>query len=78
MVDGSPVILTSIFTEAQSGRERLDTRFSYVNFILKEFIEERSVIILDENIVHALSFCGGVAETKAVLLDTAYFPGAAI
>ncbi len=77
-VNGCPKISTWIFTEAQTGRGRLDTHFSYLNLILKAFVEDGNDIMLEENILQAMAFRGGIAGTTAVLLDVGNLPGTSI
>ena len=64
-----PTISKWIYTEAQTGRGRLDTHFSYVNLIMKSFVEDGNDIVLEEHILRALSFRGGIAGTTGVLVD---------
>ena len=56
-------------TEAQTGKSRLDTHFSYVNTQLKSYVEDDNNILTEEDIVKAISFRGGIAGTTAVLVD---------
>ena len=62
-------IVKWIYTEAQTGRGRLDTHFSYINIMLKSYIEDGFNIDLEEDIVKALSHRGGIAGTTVVLVD---------
>lgn len=74
IIYGSPVILTWIFIEAQTRRGWLDTHFSYFKLILKAFVVDRNDILLEDDIVHDLSFRAGIARTTTVLLDSAQLP----
>ena len=47
---GFPIITNWIFTETQTGRGRLDTHFSYLNLILKVFVEDGNNVMLEEHI----------------------------
>lgn len=64
-----PIISRWIFTEAQTGRGKLDTHFSYLNTVFKSFIEDGNDILTEEHILDALAFNGGVAGTTGILLD---------
>ena len=69
-----PTISKWIFTEAQTGRGRLDTHFSYVNVWFKSFVEDGNDVILEEDIVSALMYRGGLAGTTAVLYNVGEIP----
>lgn len=56
----------------------MDTHFSYINLIIKVFVEDGNDIISKEIIAQILSFHEGIAETTANLLDSANFPPTAI
>lgn len=73
-----PVIEKWIYTEAQTGRGRLDTHFSYLNLIIKSYVEDGNDVVLEEDIVKAMSFRGGVAGMSAILLNLENLPKAAI
>jgi len=60
---GAPIISKWVFTEAQTGRGRLETHFSYIKSELKAFVEDGSDIVLEDDILEALSFRGGIAGT---------------
>ena len=45
-----------MYTEAQTGRGRLDTHFSYLNLILKSFVEDENDILLEEDILEDIYF----------------------
>ena len=64
-----------IFTEAQTGRGRLDTHFSYINIMLRSYVEDGHNIDLEEDIVKALSYRGGLAGTTVVLVDASDLTG---
>ena len=64
-----------IYTEAQTGRGRLDTHFSYINIMLKSYVEDGHNIDLEEDIVKALSYRGGIAGTTVVLVDASDLTG---
>ena len=62
-----------VFTEAQTGRGRLDTYFSYINLVLKSFVEDDNDMTLEEHIIQALGFRGGIAGTTGFLLNCSNF-----
>eukprot|EP00559_Dactyliosolen_fragilissimus_P007958 CAMPEP_0184871406 /NCGR_PEP_ID=MMETSP0580-20130426/40701_1 /TAXON_ID=1118495 /ORGANISM="Dactyliosolen fragilissimus" /LENGTH=1005 /DNA_ID=CAMNT_0027374063 /DNA_START=1121 /DNA_END=4139 /DNA_ORIENTATION=- len=74
----SPLVTRWIFTEAQTGRGRLDTHFSYLNLILKSYVEDGNDVMLEEHILEAMSFRGGIAGTSGVLLNCEKLIGLAI
>ena len=63
------------FTEAQTGRGRLDTHFSYINIILRSYVEDGHNIDLEEDIVRALSYRGGLSGTTVVLVEASDLTG---
>ena len=67
-----------IFTEAQTGRGRLDTHYSYVNIVLKSYVEDGHDIDMEEDIFKALSFRDGLAGTTVVLVDGSQHKGPSI
>ena len=71
---GAPIISKWIYTEAQTGRGRLDTHFLYMNLVLKAFVEDGNDVILEDHIVEALSFRGGIAGTRALLYNCSNLP----
>merc|ERR1712043_6403 len=75
---GVPIVARWIFTEAQTGQGRLDTHFSYLNLILKSFVEDGNAAMPDEHILAALSFRGGVAGTTGMLLNCENLSGLTI
>ena len=74
----NPIIVIWLFTEAQTGRGRLDAHFSFINFILISYVEDGNNIDLEEHIINALKFCGGTVGTTGILLDCSMFPKAAL
>lgn len=73
-----PIISKWIFTEAQAGRGRLDTHFSYVNTVFKSLVEDGNDILTEDHIIDALAFDGGIAGTTGILLDCANLQGETI
>ena len=71
---GAPIISKWIFTEAQTGRGRLDTHFSYINLVLKAFVEDGNDVVLEDHILEALSFRGGIAGTAVLLYNCSNLP----
>jgi hypothetical protein len=58
-----------IFTDAQTGCGRLDTHFSYVNIVLKSYVEDGNDIDMEEDICKALLYHDGLSGTTVVLVD---------
>lgn len=75
---GWPRISRWLFTEAQTGKGRLDTHFSFVNTVIKSWVEEDNKLDLEEDIYKALSYNQGLAGTTVVLLSGHLFPKACI
>lgn len=73
-----PIISKWLFTEAQAGRGRLDTHFSYLNTVFKSFVEDGNDILTEEHVIDALAFDGGIAGTTGILLDCANLQGETI
>lgn len=69
-----PRISKWLFTEAQTGRGRLDTHFSYINVFLKGYVENDKIVTREEHIFQALSYNEGIAGTTVTLLDCKGFP----
>eukprot|EP00957_Ditylum_brightwellii_P100627 7670379-Ditylum_brightwellii.AAC.1 len=59
--NGNPTISKWIYPEAQTGRGRLDTHFSYLTLVLKSYVEDGNDAVLEDHILNAIAFCGGVA-----------------
>jgi len=70
-----PMIVKWIFTEAQTGRGRLDTHFSYVNMLLQSYIEGGNDILTEDDIFNALTYNYGIYGSTAVLLDASNLIG---
>lgn len=64
-----PVISRWIFTEAQTGKSKLDAQFSFLSIKFKSFVEDKNDIIVEYNIVQGISSLGGVKGTTAYLID---------
>ena len=60
-----------IFTEAQTGKTRLDTHYSFLNEKFKAYVEDDNGILIEDDIVKAISFNGGIDGTTTVLVDSA-------
>ena len=71
----SVTINKCIFTEAQTGCGILDTHFSYVNIVLKSYVEDGNDIDMEEDIFKALSYHHGIAGTTVVLVDGSRLKG---
>ena len=64
-----------IYTEACTGKNRLDTHFSYVNLRLKAYVLDGGDVITESDICEAISHLGGIAGTTAVLFDGSELTG---
>ena len=58
-----------IYTEAQTGKGRLDTHFSYVNTVFDSFVADGNDILTERDIYQALNFQGGILGTTTLLID---------
>ena len=58
-----------IFTEAQTGKTRLGTHYSFLNKKIQAYVEDENVILVEYYIVKDISFSGGIPGTTAVLVD---------
>lgn len=67
-----------IYTEAQTGRGRLDTHFSYVNVILRSYVEDRFDTAIEDDIAKAIAHRNGIAGTAAVLINASALEGPAL
>ena len=62
------VISRWIFTEAHTGKKRLDNHYSFLNKKLQAYVEDDNNILIDDDIVKAISFNLGIGGTTAVLI----------
>ena len=67
-VDGIKVT-NWIYTEACTGKGRLDTHFSYLNLKLKAYVIHGNDIRTEEDIYTEMTFENGLAGTTAILFD---------
>ena len=58
-----------IFTEAHTGKTRLDTHYSFINKTFQAYVEYDNEILIEDDIVKATSFNGGIFGTTTVLVD---------
>ena len=58
-----------IVTEAQTGKHDLDTQYSYINKNFQAYLEDDNDILIEYDIVMAISFNGIISGTTAVLVD---------
>jgi hypothetical protein len=58
-----------IYNEAQTGKGRLDTHFSFVNIIFRSYIESENNILTEQDIYDALCHNGGLMGSIALLVD---------
>ena len=66
---GRVKVRTWIYTEACTGKNRLDTHYNFVSLIIKSYVYDGNDVATEEDIFTALSFGGGIAGSTAVLLD---------
>lgn len=69
-----PIIRRWLFTEAQTGKSRLDTHFSYLNVTMSAFVEDGNDIMTEDGLFEALTYRGGVAGTAVVLVNAGKLP----
>ena len=60
-----------IFTEAQTGKTRLDTHYSFLNEKFKAYVEDDNGILIEDDIVKSIRSSGGISSTTDVLFDAA-------
>lgn len=58
-----------IYTEAQTGKGKLDTHFSFVNVLFDSYVEDGNDILTERDIFRALTFQGGIMGSSAILMD---------
>ena len=58
-----------IFTEAQTGKIRLDTHYSFINIKNQSYVKYDNKILIEDDIVKAISFHGVISGTTTVLVD---------
>jgi hypothetical protein len=64
-----PVVERWMFNEAQTGKSRLDTHFSYLNIHFKSYIASKNDLTCEDHIFDALQYRDGIAGTTAVLCE---------
>ena len=64
-----------IYTEACTGKGRIDTHFAFIALILKSFVLKGNDICTEEDIYNAMSSGAGLAGTSAVLFDGSKLTG---
>lgn len=69
-----PLISKWIFTEAQTGRGRLDTHFSFVNLLTHSYVADGNDIATESDIFKAMQFNGGIAGCNVLLLNLSNLP----
>ena len=75
---GLPIITKWIFTEYHTGRGKLDTHFSFMNLVLKSFVEDGNDVVIEDHIVDAISFRGGMSGTAGIFLNCTNLPTSTI
>lgn len=63
------VVTRWLFTEAQTGKTRLDAHFSFIKNRFQAYIEDGNDILIEGDIFKALCFNGGLAGTTVVWLN---------
>ena len=56
-----------IFTEAHTGKTILGTHYLFKNKNVQAYVEDENDIVIEYDIVKAISFNGGITGTTAVL-----------
>lgn len=62
-----------MYTEAETGKTKLDFHFSYLNLQFKAFVEDGNTMALEPNVYDALVFNGGILNTTSVLVNMRSF-----
>ena len=65
------VLIRWIFTEAQIGKTWFDTHYSCLNKKFQAYVEDDNDILIEDDIVKAVSFNKSIYGTTAVLVDAA-------
>ena len=60
-----------IFIEAHTGKTRLDSHYSFPNKKIQAYVEDDNDILIEDDIMKALSFNGGIYGTADVIVDEA-------
>src|SRR4051794_21419167 len=68
-------IIKWIYTEAQTGKGRLDTHFSYINTLFKSYVADDNNISTETEIMNAMQFSGGIAGTSVIHLNLSKLKG---
>lgn len=64
-----------IFTEAQTGRGRLDTHFAFLNVKIKGYVEDGNDVLVPDHIIDALTSADGISGTTVLLVDASELAG---
>ena len=64
-----------LYTEACTGKGRIDTHFSYLNLKLKAYVIDGNDIRTEDDIFTAMTFEGGLSGTSAILFDGSTLKG---
>ena len=67
--NGFLVITNLIFSEAHIGHSRLDKHFSYLNIIINSFLEDDNYSVLENHMINAIKFRGGITGATRGFLD---------
>ena len=58
-----------IYTDIQTGKNKLDTHVSFLNSKFKSYVEDGNGIAIEKDIARVVSFADGVQGTTAKLID---------
>ena len=67
--ENNVVLIIWVFTEAQTGKTRLDTHYSFLNKKNQAYVEDDNEILIEDYIVKAISFNGGISSITALIVD---------
>ena len=57
-----------VFTEAQTGKTRLDTHYSFLNKNYQAYVDDDNDILIEDDIMKSIIFNGGISGNTAVLV----------
>ena len=67
----SVVLSRWIFSEAQTGKTRSDTHYSFLNNNFQAYVEDENDILIEDYSVKTIRFNGGIDGTTDVIVDAA-------
>ena len=68
-------IIKWVYTEACTGKNRLDVHYSYLNLILHKYVFNCNDIITERDVYSAISHQNSIAGTTTMLLDGSSLEG---